>query len=343
MNYLYRVEDKLNSETEPSPVYYFLGLILDEPFILDGKTVYPIVSFVLYDFSCGNCFEVSKDELANFSVAGLDISKIIDSSDLYFYLESSAIFEYKEECLTVVEHLLTVSVKTTKGHSLGNKHDKVYFGLDFLGYMIYGVYNIIDNSLDFLYNDYSLITAETVYKGDFVIGFYIKFLHIKNIPAYLFAEDCSELLKFQSAYFWNGEGSGTLVVPNGCKIFYDNSVMLKSKVKCILFPPTLKQIVNLSVFKYTFLIFEICLSKSMDVYMLVEYLIYVLTNLRRKQEKHFSFIAERRGLDCSCKKFIANVINLIYWLESIKSREITVNINELVDKLNEHWFQISLY
>lgn len=54
MNYLYRVEDKLNSETEHSPVYYFLGLILDEPFILDGKTVYPIVSFVLYDFSCGN-------------------------------------------------------------------------------------------------------------------------------------------------------------------------------------------------------------------------------------------------------------------------------------------------
>ena len=343
MNYSYRVEDKLNSEIEPSPVYYFLGLILDEPNILDSKAVYPIVSFVIYDFSCGNCFEVSKDELANFSVAGLNVSKIINSSDLYFYLESSVIFEYKEQCLIVVEYLLTVSIKTKRGNSLEYRYDKVYFGLDFLGYMIYGVYNIIDNSFDFSYNDYSLITAETVYKGDLVIGFYIKFLYAKDIPDYLFAKDCGELLKFQFAYFWNGEGFGTLVIPNGCKIFYDNSIMLKSKVKCIVFPPNLKQIVNLSVFKYTFLIFEICLSKNIDVYMLAEYLIYVLVNLSKKQEKHFSFIAYHRSLDCSCDEFIADVLDLISWLTSIKSREITVNINELVDKLNEHWFQISIY
>ena len=343
MNYSYRVEDKLNSEIEPSPVYYFLGLVLDEPFILDSKVVYPIVSFVLYDFSCGNCFEVSKYELNNFSVAGLDVFKIINSSDLYFYLESSVIFEYKEQSLIVVEHLLTVSVKTKRGGSLECRYDKVYFGLDFLGYMIYGVYNIIDNSLDFLYNDYSLITAETVYKGDVIMAFYVKFLYAKDIPAYLFAKDCGELLKFQSAYFWNGEGSGTLIIPNDCKIFYDNSIMLKSKVKCIVFPPTLKQIVNLGVFKYTFLIFEICLSKNIDVYMIIEYLIYILVNLSKKQSKHFSFIAEHRGLDCSCEQFIADVPDLISWLTSIKSREISVNINELVDKLNKHWFQISLY
>jgi hypothetical protein len=343
MNYSYRVEDKLNSEIEPSLVYYFLGLVLDEPFILDSKVVYPIVSFVLYDFSCGNCFEVSKYELNNFSVVGLDVSKIINSSDLYFYLESSVIFEYKEQCLTVVEYLLTVSAKDKRGNSLEDRYNKFYFGLDFLGYMIYGVYNIIDNSLDFLYNDYSLITAETVYKGDFTIGFYIKFLYAKDIPAYLLAKDCGELLKFQSAYFWNGEGSGTLVIPNGCKIFYDNSVMLKLKVKCIVFPPTLKQIVNLSVFKHTFLIFEICLSKSIDIDILVFYLINVLINLRKKQEKHFSFIAYHRSLDCSCEQFIADIVSLIPWLESIMKREITVSINELVDKLNEHWFQISIY
>ena len=343
MNYLYRVEDELNSETELSPVYYFLGLILDEPFILDSKVVYPIVSFVLYDFSCGNCFEVSKYELNNFSVAGLDVSKIIDSSDLYFYLESSTIYEYKEQSLIVVEHLLTVSVKTKRGGSLEYRCDKVYFGLDFLGYMLCGVYNIIDNSLDFLYNDYSLVTANIVYKGYDINAFYIKFLYAKDIPAYLFAKDCGELLKFQSAYFWNGEGSGTLIIPNDCKIFYDNSIMLKSKVKCIVFPPTLKQIVNLSVFKYTFLIFEICLSKNINVYMFAEYLIYVLVNLSKKQSKHFSFIANHRSLDCSCEQFIADVVSLIPWLESIKKREITISINELVDKLNEHWFQISIY
>lgn len=343
MNYLYRVEDELNSETEPSPVYYFLGLILDEPNIIKSKVVYPIVSFVIYDFSCGNCFEVSKDELANFSIAGLNTSKIINSSDLYFYLDSSTIYEYKEQCITVVERLLTVSVKDKRGNSLEYSYNKVYFGLDFLGYMIYGVYDIIDNSFDFLYNDYSLITAKTVYKGNTINTFYIKFLYAKDIPAYLLAKDCGELLKFQSAYFWNGEGSGTLFIPNGCKIFYDNSVMLKSKVKCIVFPPTLKQIVNLSVFKHTFLIFEICLSKSIDIDILVFYLINVLINLRKKQEKHFSFIAYHRSLDCSCEQFIADIVSLMLWLESIKKREITVSLNELVDKLNEHWFQISIY
>lgn len=343
MSYLYKVEDKLNSETESSPIYYFLGLILDEPFVIKGKIVYPIVSFVIHDFSFGNCFEVSRDELNNFSIVGLNVSKIINSNNLYFHLESSAIYDYKEQSLIVIEHLLTVSVKTKRGGSLECRYDKVYFGLDFLGYMLCGVYNIIDNSFDFLYNDYSLITTKIVYKDDVINAFYIKFLYAKDIPAYLFAKDCGELLKFQSAYFWNGEGSGTLIVPNDCKIFYDNSIMLKSKVKCIVFPPNLKQIVNLSVFKYTFLIFEVCLSKSIDIYMLVEYLIYVLINLSKKKTKHFSFIADRRNLDCSSEEFISSVVGLISWLTSIKNREISVNINELADKLNKHWFQISVY